>query len=278
MIAVTINPADGANSTGNDFVDEPSRTISGVVLEDTDNNNSGDTPIPVVTLNVVDSSGVTVATVVTDTNGEFTVDVPPGTYTVVQENNPGFDDVSDSDGGDPNVITVDVGTGDSTDSVFVDERPSSAPSVSASPTTRTAPSSFPSTSSGPSSAPSGVQLGSISGNVSGDTDNNDAGDVNLNDVPIKLLDSSGGLVATTATDANGNYVFYDVPFGTYAVMETNIASFPFDVSDNDGGDLNMIAVTINPAYGANSTGNDFVDEPSRTISGCLLYTSPSPRD
>ena len=167
-----------------------------------------------VTLNVIDSSGVTVATVVTDSNGEFTVEVPPGTYTVVQENNPGFDDVSDSDGGDPNVITVNVGAGDSTDSVFVDEQPSSAPSVSAAPTTPTAPSSFPSTSSSPSGAPSGVQLGSIAGNVSGDTDNDDAGDVDLEDVPIKLLDSSGVLVATTLTDANGNYVFYDVPFGT----------------------------------------------------------------
>lgn len=80
------------------------------------------------------------------------------------------------------MITVDVGTGDSTDSVIVDERPRSAPSVSAAPTTRTASSLFDSTSYGPSSAPSGVQLGSISGNVPGDTDNNDAGDFNLNDV------------------------------------------------------------------------------------------------
>lgn len=49
-------------------------------------------------------------------------------------------------------------------------------------------------------------------------------------------------MATTVTDANGNYVVYDVPFGTYAVTETNIASFPFDVSDNDGGDF-LLAIT-----------------------------------
>ena len=104
--------------------------------------------------------------------------------------------------------------------------------------------------------------------MQGDTNNDDTGDVNLGEVPIKLLDSSGGVVATTETDASGNYVFYDVPAGTYGVMETNIASFALDVSDSDSGDLNMIAVTITAGF--NSTGNDFVDEPSRTISGTVL--------
>lgn len=38
-------------------------------------------------------------------------------------------------------------------------------------------------------------------------------------------------------------------------MDTNVASNPFDVSDSDGADLNMIAaVTINPTNGTNSTG------------------------
>lgn len=69
-----------------------------------------------VSLTVTDSMAVVVA----NTNGEFTVEVPPGTYTVSQTNNlTCVGDVLDSDGGDPNVITIDVTAGDSLDIVFV---------------------------------------------------------------------------------------------------------------------------------------------------------------
>ena len=116
----------------------PARTISGHVLEDahTSNNNSGNVPIPVVSVGVVDLSGVLVATSMAESNGAVTkVEIPPGLYTLLETNNPGFDDVSDSNVGDPKVITVDVGTGDSTVRLFVDERPCSPPSFSVVPTT-----------------------------------------------------------------------------------------------------------------------------------------------
>lgn len=70
-------------------------------------------------------------------------------------------------------------------------------------------------------------LGSPSHHASGDK--NDTGDADLSDAPLKLLDNSGVLVATTpSTDADANYacVFYDVPCGTYALTETTIASIP----------------------------------------------------
>lgn len=47
VIAVTMD-LPGANSTGNNFVDKPSRTVSGKVLEDADNNSSGDDQSPIV--------------------------------------------------------------------------------------------------------------------------------------------------------------------------------------------------------------------------------------
>ena len=50
-------------------------------------------------------------------------------------------------------------------------------------------------------------LGSISGNVSEDTDNDDIGEEPLSGVTIMLLDFSGGMVYATETDALGNYVF-----------------------------------------------------------------------
>ena len=37
-------------------------------------------------------------------------------------------------------------------------------------------------------------------------------------VEVKLLDASGAVVATTTTDADGNYTFDEVPVGDYTIM------------------------------------------------------------
>ena len=44
---------------------------------------------------------------------------------------------------------------------------------------------------------------------------------NLLDVSIMLLNNSGSVAVTTVTNSNRNYVFYDLPGGTYRVSETN---------------------------------------------------------
>jgi uncharacterized surface anchored protein len=60
-----------------------------------------------------------------------------------------------------------------------------------------------------------------------------------------LKDAAGQPGATTTTDANGNYVFNNVPAGTYTVVETNKPGYT-DVGDSDGGNPNTIAVTLTP--------------------------------
>ena len=61
-----------------------------------------------------------------------------------------------------------------------------------------------------------------------------------------LLDSSGGMVSATETDALGNYVFYDLPMGDYQVKETDPSTL-VSVSDIDNnGDDNLIDVTLSP--------------------------------
>jgi hypothetical protein len=114
-----------------------------------------------------------------------------------------------------------------------------------------------------------ILLDSASGNVKEGNDNNDVGDVNLVGVPIKLFDASGAVVATSLTDSSDNYASYDLPEGSYSVMETNHPGY-LDVSDIDGGDDSMIAVTVGSGSSLISTGNDFVDEVGRTLSGFLL--------
>ena len=106
-------------STGNDFVDEPSRTISGSVLEDTDNDNLGDTGVGTVVLMLLDASGVVGDSTVTDSSGNYAIACPPGVWTVVPTLLPGFTSLVDSNGGDPNAITVDINAADSADNVFV---------------------------------------------------------------------------------------------------------------------------------------------------------------
>ncbi|MDD3328251.1 MAG: SdrD B-like domain-containing protein, partial [Zoogloea sp.] len=152
-----------------------------------------------------------------------------GNYTIVEQTPPGYLDVGDKDGGDPNVISVTVTPGETNSgNVFIDER----------------------------------QPGVISGTVREDLDNDDLGDTPIAGATVVLKDANGNPVATTTTDANGNYVFNNVPAGSYTVEETNKPGYT-DVSDVDGGNPNVINVTL--TQGQSSTGNDFVDERPATL-------------
>jgi hypothetical protein len=67
--------------------------------------------------------------------------------------------------------------------------------------------------------------------------------VNFANVPVKLLNTSSAVVAMTLIDSSGNYMFYNLPIGSYSVMETDLAGF-LDVSDIDGSDAIIVAVTL----------------------------------
>ena len=56
-------------------------------------------------------------------------------------------------------------------------------------------------------------------NVSEDLNNDDIGDNPLAGVVLGLLDANGTTIATTATDANGDYLFGDLDAGNYTVKE-----------------------------------------------------------
>ncbi|HBY80879.1 MAG TPA: hypothetical protein DEG47_28600, partial [Cyanobacteria bacterium UBA11148] len=101
------------------------------------------------------------------------------------------------------------------------------------------------------------RLGTISGNVLEDLDNNNTGDTGIGNVTVTLKDSAGNVVGTTTTAANGSYSFTNIATGNYTVEETTPSGYS-DVGDSDGGNPNSIAVTLPP--GGNSTGNNFIDE------------------
>ncbi|MCK5919465.1 MAG: carboxypeptidase regulatory-like domain-containing protein, partial [Methylococcales bacterium] len=53
-------------------------------------------------------------------------------------------------------------------------------------------------------------------------------------VTVELRDANGALIATTETDADGNYAFVNLPFGTYTVVVTDIANMTGGFRHTDG--------------------------------------------
>jgi hypothetical protein len=93
---------------------------------------------------------------------------------------------------------------------------------------------------------------------------------------ITLKNVNDIAVATTETDAAGDYIFIEVAPGNYTVMEENDPLFPIDVSDYDtevdgdefDGDTtvdNAVKVTLKQAE--IDAGNNFVDSNMGSISG-----------
>ena len=222
--AIEVTLAAGASLVDNNFVDEQLGSIEGMVLADLNNDDSGDSPLVEVTLTLKDAEGNELATTITGEDGSYSfADIPAGDYVVTQTNlDDTYSDVS------PRNIEISLDAGASFSNVdFVDE-----------------------------------QLGSISGSVLADIDNDDAGDDPLAGVTVELLDSEGELVASVASDENGFYSFDNIPAGSYQVVQTNLDESFSDVTDN------TIELTL--AAGAESTGNDFADEQLGGISGSVL--------
>jgi hypothetical protein len=240
-----VNLANATNATISDsqgigtiLNDDASGTITGRVLADTNNDNTGDSPLSGVTIELKDTNGSTVRTTTTNSNGDYSFEyVTPGSYQIKQTDLTGYTSVSDGDStnaGDDtpsntntndNLIPVTINANE-TDSGndFVDE-----------------------------------QTGTISGTVLKDTNNDNIGDSPLSGVTIQLFNNGGNTaIATTTTNSNGNYSFTDIAPGNYQVVETDPAGY-VSVKDSDSnGNNNLVDVTL--ATGGSSTGNDFVDE------------------
>ena len=120
-----------------------------------------------------------------------------------------------------------------------------------------------------------AMLGNVSGNVSEDTTGDGAGDTPLPGVDLELFtdpngdgDPSDGVsVGTATTDANGDYVFEDVPLGDYVVVETQPTGVDSISEDEGGADddqpdngtVNSIAVTVDATDPDGNLPNEDVD-------------------
>jgi len=233
---VTVGTTDNLSL---DFGFVKTGSITGSVLEDTNKDGKGDTPIKNVTLTLYDANGVKVATTVTDANGEYHFDsLPPGDYTIKETQPSGYVDVSENEGGNDNdqpndgvvnsiKATVSPGETDSGND-FVEKRDS----------------------------------GTITGTVKAIDNNGEYSPIP--NVTLVLYNEQGDEVARTTTDAAGNYSF-TAPPGNYYIQEQQPDDY-YSVSEDEGGAdddaVHSLLNTISVKLGVTEVDikNDFIEK------------------
>ena len=246
--AITLNTDNPVRENVN-FGYVKKHAISGNIYLDENRDktkNGDDINLSGVTVTLVDGSGNVVATTTTDASGNY--------------NFPGL-----SDG----TYTVKVDTTGKLAGLEQTEDPSGAKNSQSMPITFTR--NDPDVTN--------VNFGyakdySIAGNVYRDSnrsESKDATETVFQGVTVNLVDASGNVVATTTTDANGNYSFSKLPAGDYtvkvvkdgAIKDMDQTEDPDGKKDNASGKISIGA--DNPTQ----TGVNFGYNPNNTIKGSV---------
>ncbi len=248
----------GVHGTDYDFSELLPSSISGHVGNDTtgDCATNLNTPgIAGVVMHLINSSGQIVATTTTDAGGNYKFDhLAGGVYTVLEEQPAGWleDDAhAGSVGGvvvnddeisqivlTPNVTAVNYN--------FCEVLPVSI-------------------------------SGHVGSNINGDCEEN-PNTPGIAGVVIHLLDANGNIIATTTTDADGNYTFAGLPPGDYGVHEDQPAGW-FQ-GDSDVGSAGGVVTTTDTITqialnsGANGVHYNFCETPPATLSGYVFQDGP----
>jgi len=222
---VTLGPNE--DNLDQDFGYEPLGSIGDTIFEDLDGDGvqgPGEMGIPGVTVELFDSMGNSLGTAVTDANGNYLFDeLPAGDYTVTVTPPAGYDNTADPDGLLDDTADVTLGIGeDNTDQDFGYE-----------------------------------PNGSIGDTIYEDLDGDGMqgpGEMGIPGVTVELFDDMGNSLGTTMTDANGNYIFENLPAGDYTVTVTPPAGYT-NTGDPDGTFDSTTDVTL--GAGEMTTVEDF---------------------
>ncbi|MDX1929340.1 MAG: SdrD B-like domain-containing protein [Pirellulaceae bacterium] len=241
-----------------DFCEIPPGEISGHVYVDLDQDlvmDAGEVPIAGVTITLLDQNGAVVGTTQTDASGQYKfTGIHPGNYTVREQQPGGYfqgGQKAGSGGGNDTIqdviSAIAIGAGASlVDYDFYEQLP-----------------------------------GSISGNVFADLDFDciqDANEKALESVLVELLDATGNVIATTRTNASGDFEFTNLRPGTYSVRETQPLGYfqGGQLAPATGGDdsVDDVISAIVLKSGMMVTEANFCEVPPATISGYVYQDGP----
>ena len=241
--------ASGENNTSLDagiYCKPTTGSIGDRVWEDSNYNgiqDAGEAGIKGVTVKLLNSAGTVVATTTTDANGNYLFDnVAAGNYKVQVVSPSGY-----------YVTKQDQGTSDATDSDINASGVTGSISLAAGDAITTVDAGL-------------YKKASLGDKVWCDTDKDgiqDSGEAGVCGVTVKLLDSTGTVVATTTTDTNGNYKFSNLNPGNYAVQVVAPTGYVFSSKNqgtNDAVDSDVDASgksgVVTLASGENNTSLD----------------------
>ena len=251
---IDISIASAMEATGYDFCEILPSSISGRVSADLDGDcqyDSGEPLLQGVTIYLLDSQGNHLASTQTNANGEYKFsDLAPGTYGVEEVQPDGYYDGSESVGSEGGSLLA----------------PDSIVHITLISGTYAVNYDF-----------CEILPSSISGRVSADLDGDcqyDSGEPLLEGVTVYLLDSQGNQVASTQTNANGEYKFSDLAPGTYGVEEVQPDGY-FDGSEkvgSEGGSLlapdSIVDITL--ISGTDAVNYDFCEVIPASIGGRVI--------
>lgn len=239
VISQIVLPA-GSKGINYDFGEILPGSIAGRVIADTNGNciidATGDRPLAGVTIELLSPTGAVLQTTITDASGNYKfADLLPGQYTIREVQPAGFfqgDQHAGSGGGDASVADLIKSIYVTPGSALIDYDFCEIPP------------------------------GSIEGNVFVDNNQNctfESGEAPIANVTITLLDSSGGIVATTQTDATGRYRFIGLEPGKYTVRETQPAGYlqGGQRAGSGGGDTSLPDVISAISLGAGTALVDY---------------------
>ena len=237
-VPVTVGSGEDVSDVdfGDQLIVAGTGSITGTVCDGTGSGDGfcdGEPGIPGVTVALLDENGDVVRMTTTDANGDYSFpNVPVGTYSVVETDEPGWDSLNDADGtgNGPNLI----------ENVVVEAN------------TETSDRDFEDT----------PLDGSLSGTVYDDTNGNgqyDVGELGIPGVEVCLNVST-----CQNTDGNGDYSFPGLTPGTYTVVETDPDGY-ISTGDVDGANDNTIVANV--GAGENVVDQDFFDQALGSISG-----------
>jgi protocatechuate 3,4-dioxygenase beta subunit len=255
--SITIAPGDqGVNY---DFCEHEPSQLCGNVYHDENNNglfDAGEDGIAGVTVNLFDDQGNLVATQVTDANGHYCFqELVAGKYRIVEQQPTGWLDNLDTAGtlgGTPlnpgdEIREINVLWGDHGEDYNFGE----------------------------------ILPGSLAGVVFADANNNcvrEQDEAPIAGVTVKLFDAQGNLVATTTTNAQGEYNFGNLRPGMYTVQESQPAGYlqGGQQAGSKGGDDSQpdIIKAIPIGSGENLVDYNFCEILPATLAG-RVYSDPN---